>query len=324
VDERYHYIEGPKPELYELAKDPAEKRDLAAAETEVLWRMRSELARVPAGLTTPGAIDPAAAERLASLGYVGTVRARGSGPLPNPRDRVYLLGRIRDGLRLADQKRFDEAVATLRGVLRESPDMVDVWTKLGEVYRRMGRLDDSAGAYAEALRRSPAPSADMVLALAQAELARGRLDQAEAQARAVREGNLQTAGELLLAEIAIRRGHFAEALRVLDDVERRANEQKTGRVYRLQFLRGDALARLARVADAEAAYRREIAAFPSHLQAYANLAVLYFVQGRRPAVQTTLEDMARANPDPSAYDVAAKTWEALGDRKAATAWRNRK
>src|SRR5207244_12296932 len=47
VDERHHYIEGPRPELYDLVQDPGETRDLAAAQAEVAARMRSELARVP-------------------------------------------------------------------------------------------------------------------------------------------------------------------------------------------------------------------------------------------------------------------------------------
>jgi hypothetical protein len=41
-------------------------------------------------------------------------------------------------------------------------------------------------------------------------------------------------------------------------------------------------------------------------------------------VQAILEDMARANPGPAAHRIAARTWEAFGDRKAAAAWRQRK
>jgi tetratricopeptide (TPR) repeat protein len=234
--------------------------------------------------------------------------------------------------------------------------MVDVWTKLGDLYRQTGDADASARAYAEALRRCPVPSPDMVVSLGQAELARGRLDEAEAaarralgggparahdllarialargrveeaatEARAARDGNPQPSADLLLAEIAIRRGDAAGALRLLDEAERRATQLKMGRVYRLEFLRGDALARLGRPAEAEAAYRREIETFPDGLPAYANLAVLYFVQGKRDAVKATLDDMARANPGPMAYRLAAKTWDTFGDRKAAAAWRSRK
>ena len=356
VDERHHYIDGPRPELYDLVQDPGETHDLVAAQAAVAAAMRNELARVPAGLTNPGDVDPAAAERLATLGYVGTPRQRGSGALPNPRDNVHLLARFRDGLRLADQKRFDEAVTALRAIVAESPDMVEVWTKLGDVNRQAGNIEESARDYAEAIRRCPAPSADMVLSLAQAELARGRTDEAEAaarhaldgsparahellarvamargrlaeadeQARAARESHPQPSADLLLAEVALRRGDHAGALRLVDDTARRAAELKMEHVYGLDFLRGDALARLARPAEAEAAYRREIEAFPDHLQAYTNLAVVYFVQRKRPAVQSILEDMARANPGPPAYRLAAKTWEAFGDRKAAAAWRQRK
>jgi len=355
LDERYHYIEGPRPELYDLVEDPRETRDLAAAQAAVASRMRNELGRVAVGVTTPGDVDRAAAERLAALGYVGTPRER-SGALPNPRDNVHLLGRIRDGLRLADQRRFDEAVTTLRAIVAESPDTVEVWTRLGDVDRQAGNLDEAARAYAEAIRHCPAPSADMVLSLAQAELARGRLDEAEAaarsalggsparahdllarvalargrldeaeaQARAAREMNPQPSSALLLAEVTIRRGDHAGALRLLDEAARHAAALKMDHVYGLDFLRGDALARLARPGEAEAAYRREIAAFPDHLQAYANLAVLGFVQGKRAAVPAILEDMARANPGPPAYRLAAKTWEAFGDRKAAAAWRQRR
>jgi tetratricopeptide (TPR) repeat protein len=269
-------------------------------------------------------MDAARAVRLAALGYVGPPRGRARAPLPNPRDQVPLLARIRDGLRRADQKRYSEAVTTLRGVLAESPDMIDVWTQLADVYRRMGRLDDSAEAHAEALRRSPSPPADLVVSLGRAELARGRLEAAERHARAVNAGSHRTAGDLLLAEIALRRGDLAGALRILDEAERHAAASNGARVYRLEFLRGDALARLNRIAEAEAAYRREIERFPSDLQAYANLAVLQFLQGRRAAADATLEAMARANPGEAAHRLAATTWDTLGDRRAAAGWRARR
>ena len=355
LDERHHYIEGPRPELYDLVQDPAETHDLVAAQPEVASRMRADLGSRPVGITAPADVDPATAEKLAALGYVGTPRRRGSGPLPNPRDNVRLLARIGDGLRLADERRFAEAAAALRSIVSESPDMIEVWTKLGDVSLQAGDAQEAARAYREALRRCPAPSVDMVLSLGQAELARGglaeavaaarqaldasparahellgrvalargKLDEAEAEARAVQRSRPQPSSGLLLAEVRIRRGDPAGALRILDEAERQAAELEMGRVHRADFLRGDALARLDRPVEAEAAYRREIEAFPDHLQAYANLAVLQFVQGRRDAVRKTLEDMARNNPGPPAYRLAAKTWDAFGDGKAAAAWRRR-
>ena len=62
-----------------------------------------------------------------------------------------------------------------------------------------------------------------------------------------------------------------------------------------------AIARLERAGgysndEAEAAFRREIAAFPAHAQGYANLAVIRFIRGDRAGSEGLLADMVRANP----------------------------
>jgi choline-sulfatase len=355
LDERHHYIEGPRPELYDLEADPHETRDLAATEKAVIDTLHAELQKQPIGSSTPTDVDPAAAERLSALGYVGAPADRGAGPLPNPRDYIHVLGDFRAALRLADERRYAEAADALRALVTDSPGLVEVWTKLGELYRQLGLLDESVAAYAEALRHCPAPSADLVLMLGHAELARGRLDQAEAaasralpgsparahdllarvalargridvaaeEARRARETSSQPSAIVLQAEVAIRRGAYAEALTLLDEAQGLAAERNMGPVHRLEFMRADALARSGRPVEAEAAYGREVAAFPDDLQAYANLAVLRFLSGNRAAVASTLEDMVRANPGRAANRVAAKTLETLGDRAAAAAWSRR-
>ena len=102
VEGRWHYVFGPRPELYDLAKDPRETTDLAAREGGPRERLRAALGRVPAGPLAPSGVDPAVAERLATLGYLGTVRDRGpSSPLPNPREMLPQLRRMTEGFRLA-------------------------------------------------------------------------------------------------------------------------------------------------------------------------------------------------------------------------------
>ena len=83
------------------------------------------------------------------------------------------------------------------------------------------------------------------------------------------------------------------------------------KLYRLDFLRGDIYARMDRPADAEAAYRREIANFPENTQAYANLAIVYFIQGRSADVDRVLAEMVKANPHPGARALAARTRKEL-------------
>jgi tetratricopeptide (TPR) repeat protein len=192
--------------------------------------------------------------------------------------------------------------------------MVEAWLKLGEVRSRAGRHAAAADAFRQAVARCHPPAADMLLALGQAELAAGGLEEAEKAARAAEAGSPAHA-RVLRAEVLVRRGDHAGALRALDGTP--------PSVFKAEFVRADALARQGRAAEAEAAYRRHIAAFPKHLQSYANLAVLAFVQGRRGEVDAILEQMAGAAPGAEAYRVAEKTMAAFADRRAAAAWRRR-
>ena len=128
---------------------------------------------------------------------------------------------------------------------------------------------------------------------------------------------------VLAAEIRTRAGDPAGALARLDEADRLARAMRLDAVPGLEYQRADALARLGRAPEAEAAYRREIARFPRHLQAWANLGVLLHLQRRPAELDRLMGEMAAANPGPAARDVAAKTFDALGDRKRAAAWRKK-
>jgi Flp pilus assembly protein TadD len=95
-------------------------------------------------------------------------------------------------------------------------------------------------------------------------------------------------------------------------------------VRNLDFLRGDALARLGRHAEAEAAFEEEIRSFPRNSQAYTRLAIVYGLQRRAVKdVDRLLEAMVAANPTRETIELAAKTLESLGDVQGARAWRRR-
>jgi tetratricopeptide (TPR) repeat protein len=310
----------------------------------------------PATAAALGAIDPEEARKLAALGYVGTPRERGPGPLPNPRDEVKNLARIKAAFRLADERRLDEAVAALRSLLQENPKLQDAWSKLGEVLVESGRYDEAIEAYRSAIAHAERFSPDLALALgfaylekgdtaaaatharlaltthpreanellARAALEEGRVDAAAEHVRsALRQGDRQPATLLLLADVERTAGKLDQALRTVQEAEQRAAELGVGRLQGADYLRGDLLARLDRPEEAAAAYRREIAAFPRHLQAYANLAVILMIQGRSAEAHELLEQMARSNPHRGAFLLAAKTLEAFEDRQGAARWRQR-
>jgi choline-sulfatase len=359
IDGRYHYIEAPSPELYDLERDPGEARNLITIERRAASRLRQEMQAYPATAATIGGIgeiDPEEARKLAALGYVGTPRERGPGPLPNPRDEVKNLARIKTAFRFADERRLDEAIAASRSLLQENPKLLDVWSKLGEVLVESGRYDEAIEVYRSAITHTERFSPDLALALgfaylkkgdtaaaatharlalasnpreanellARVALAEGRFDAAEEHVRsALERGDRQPATLLLLADVERTAGKLDAALRRVQEAERRAAELGVGRLQGADYLRGDLLARLDRPEEAAAAYRREIAAFPQHLQAYANLAVILMIQGRSAEANELLEQMARENPHRGAFLLAAKTLEAFEDRQGAARWRQR-
>ena len=344
IDARFHYIDGPRPELYDLGHDAAETSDLAAGERRTAAAMRAELQRFPSALAPLQNVDGEEAAKLAALGYVGAAKMR-SGPLPNPRDEIGHIAEIKQAFALADRRRYDDAAAALRALLARNPRLADVWSKLGEILVESGRYDDAVDAYKSAMAQSEIFSPDLALGLGFASLKAGRAQDAvahaqlaareapreshellarawaeerrfadaEASARqAIAEGDRQPSSILLLAEVQRAEGKLDAALQTIGEAERRANDLEIRHLYGIDYLRGDVLARLDRPDDAVAAYRREIEFSPQHLQSYANLAVIYVIEGKRAEAERTLAMMTRENPHRGAQALAAKTRAAMG------------
>ncbi len=95
VAEGHKLIDGVEPELYALAEDPGELRDLAATQPERLARLRSRLDEVeegarPLGWSRSRDVEAEEGERLRALGYATGVAGGDpfSGDLPDPRERI--------------------------------------------------------------------------------------------------------------------------------------------------------------------------------------------------------------------------------------------
>lgn len=357
LDGRYHYIHGPRPELYDMVADPAEKHDLIGSQAAVAARLAAALKKFPTSSQAPAPVDEETLRRLAALGYVGGLRdTKQSEALPNPVDSLTHLARLQEAWRLSRVKQYPEAIAVLRAIVKDNPGMVDVWIKLGEVLAEAGLDADAAAAYRSALDLSPVFLPDIVVALGFVQLRLDQLDDAEKAARqalldvpskahellarvalarsnlavaeaeaaaAVEARNPQPAAVLVMAEVKLKAGQPEQALAVVDRAATYARELKLSSVYNLEFLRADALARLNRADEAEAAFRREIELFPSHAQAYASLAVIRFIRRDREGANRLLEEMARINPSSRTYLIAATTSEFFGDAAQTAAWRRR-
>lgn len=320
-DGRYHFIEGPSPEIYDLRQDPMETKNLFSPSFEPARSLKRQLDARAEKFTGPAPADREDLRKLASLGYLTfSGDPSGEGPLPNPVEHVRTLADAGKAFRLAAGGDRAGAIVALQKILQSNPRFFDARYKLGELLAKEGRLREAEKAFVEAIALSPGLASQIALDLAQVHLGLGKLFEAEAEARL----GLSAApgeGHEILARIAMARGDPARALEEID----RASEAAGGaHAPGVHLLRGEILARLGRHLEAAAAFREEIRRNPAHREAYARLAILYALEGRRVAeVRELLDSMHAHDPGRDAALLAARTLDSLGDEEGAAAWRRR-
>jgi arylsulfatase A-like enzyme/Flp pilus assembly protein TadD len=178
--ENYHFIDAPKPELYDLAKDPAETQNLFPQKKAVAEELRARLAglirQYSSGqeLAEKTGLDPALMERLKSLGYAGF--SGGSNPtisdraLPDPKDRIQTYELISDAIAESQHGTYADSTEKLNAALQTDPDSVPVHYLLGLNYYRMREYPEAAEQLQRVLQLSP----DYALAAFQLGLAYAR------------------------------------------------------------------------------------------------------------------------------------------------------
>jgi tetratricopeptide (TPR) repeat protein len=356
VGSDYQYIEAPKRELYDLKKDPEETNNVVSGERRIYAGMRDQLGSYGAHIDLPSRIDPEEAKKLAALNYLSLSAPATQGPLPDPKDGIGDITAMMAATRLMHDGRTDEAANAFEMILKRNPRLADAWSQLGETLETAGRLEEAAEAYRRAIELTPELAGDFGLRLGSALLKLDRLDEAERHARlgektnpggthlllsriALARKDYVRAGEeakisagdryshisalVLLAQISAQQEHASEAYALVQQVALEAQERKLGPVEALEFVRGDALARMQRYDEAIAAFKREIAAFPRDRQAYASLYLVYMLTNRPAEAHAVLEALAAANPNRRALRFAAFTAETVGDRAAAAEWHQR-
>ena len=357
-DDRYRLIRAPKDELYDLTQDPKELTSIAAERGQVAAAMRSALDGMIANakVTAPSAVSDEERRKLAALGYVGTQSGTAlqlpGDSLPDPKDRIGILRKYKRATDLAGARRYAEATALYRELLKEEPGMSDVWLQLADVYNRRGMTADAVAAFKEVVKRNPKDVAGLT-GVASGLLQLGKVDEARAHAELAAAGAPAVAYELL-ARIAVKsgdgqaareaarraqeadptlplpafiegvllngQGQFAAAVPRLEEA-RKAMAGRTVQVLDVNFYLGDSLARLERYAEAEPLFRAELAISPAHVRARAGLAMLYRATGREADAERAIAELLQAVPTHEGYDVAAQLWTMFGEPGRAAAVR---
>jgi arylsulfatase A-like enzyme/tetratricopeptide (TPR) repeat protein len=224
TDGDWKLVRGATSELFDLASDPSETQDRAAAEPERLARLESVLKAAvermaPGGDSArPVSISPEQEERLRSLGYAaggGGGGALDQPGLPDPRVNVGIYDRIQ-GLVQARGPAAAGALAALAQVAQADPGNPYAHFSLGTVAYRRGELALAAEAYTRTMELDPdRPGMRFQFGKLLREM--GRLAESEQQLRMASEqspGDVRTRASL--ADTLILEGRLDEANVILD------------------------------------------------------------------------------------------------------------
>jgi arylsulfatase A-like enzyme len=350
IDIDHQYIQAPKAELYDLAHDAAEKQNLIEPERRRAFAMRAAIMPLIQSSVTPAAVSPEEAKKLAALGYVGQT-VPGEGTLADPKDKIGTADDLRDAFSLYEKGSYAEALPVLRKLVAENDRMLDVWDILSRTLEHLGQVDEAIDAAKHALRISPSTT-HLALLISAMDLEGNHLDDAQKHAELATESEPGLAHDLL-ARVALARGDIPTAEReanlalqtrdrvfallTLARIELGRNNpagalaycergvaflatRKNSGVKDLYFVRGDALARMGRDAEAEQSFRKEIELFPRDPKAYKNLILLYATEGRTDEATKLVFQLIDKSPVPPSYVAISTTLKAIGDVQGARYW----
>jgi choline-sulfatase len=242
----FRYIAAPRPELYDLAADRDERRNLAPEQPALARRLARELDQLATagGRREPAPLpaDDELRDALASLGYLSGASGAGTDagrprrpertPRLDPKDGLPLLERYEAAKRLLAAENPTAARGELEALVRANPENVPFVTALGAVLLGAGEGERALAAYRRAVELNP--GADFAHAnLGKAFASLGRADEARRALGAALERNPRLARAwLALAELEQRRGH-ADGERKLLEQAVRAGTDSAGILTRL-------------------------------------------------------------------------------------------
>jgi tetratricopeptide (TPR) repeat protein len=287
-------------ELYDVAADPAETRNLAASTSGVVQQLTTALRKreKSAGTAPSGGVSPEAAERLRSLGYVsGATQSVPDADAPNPRD----------------------ALPALQALATRFPSGPVFQTTYAQALMESGKAATALERYRAAVARWP-NDALMFHDMAVAARAAGQIDEARrAEQAALALDSTSAAAMNGLGLVEVDAGRPAEAAAAFT---RAANADPSNASYWTNL--GNARRALGDVAGAESAYRRALDADATYADATNGLGVLLVQQRRAADAIPWFERALQRSPD--FYEARLNlgiAYQQIGDRaKAAAVYRD--
>ena len=289
----FRYIEAPRPELYDLEKDPGERVDLLLTEKSRAREMRRELLRLAEELGKDSApeaadVDTDTEARLRSLGYVSSSRPAPGHSVVDPKDKMAIWNELQVGIHEFGQRNYDLAGRILEKVLATEKDIPLAYETLGALYMQVGRLAEAEALYREALARGM-EDADFHMNLGLLHYRRRESREAEKELRVALELDPQSVAT---------RVHLGNALRASGQLEEAISQYRKALALSPRYLYafdglGIAYSKLGRQEEALSSFREVVRLDPEGAQGHFNLAVQLEQMGRTTEALESYRELLR-------------------------------
>ena len=287
IHEGHKYVDLPIAELYDLARDPGEKKNIVREDRRMTTKIRALMAHsAPApDMTVERNISEDEAQKLMSLGYLtGTPAAKKSyTAADDPKNLVTFFQRMNKAVTLYQENRWNDALDVAQKLLKERPEMSMARDLVAFMLQQTEHTDQ-----AERFLRD--------------EIARGEADEA-----------MKKRLGLILSE----RGDAAEAVQILSQFAS-SKDPDTLNAY------GIALADMGRYPEAIQQFRQALQVDHTNATAFQNMGVVALRTNDIPAAQQYLSRALELNSKmPLALNTLGVVYARQNDfPRAMDAWRN--
>lgn len=266
ITNRWKYISSTNPELYDLANDPAENRNLINEFPQLVKQMRETLSvmydEMKPGVARSVTLNNEARRKLESLGYISGGSQTGSNEfltpnLRDPKDMLNVYIAVHEGNKDLQSGETEKAIAIFQQAAKASPESISIQFILGFAYQQAGHHQEAIRTFQIATRIDPEYTAPLSM-MAKSYESLGQLEEAVK--------------------------HYRVSLAIND-------EDTTVYVSLAQLLR-----KMGKLDEALTTLRRSIEIKPDNCSALNELAILYKQQGNQTKAINVLERVLRIDP----------------------------
>lgn len=321
VEGDHHFIQGPDPELYDLATDPGETQNILRAQRQVARSLDDRLAGYAGELAAPGDVDEATRRELEALGYLTRAAPQEEGTAEegariDPKSRIGELAdlwRAREALRKGD---LETVLTATDAALAANPEMADAWELRGLAFEGLKRPEAALTALTRAMDIAGATGYTL-LAASRVQLGLGRVEEALIGAhRAIDSGAIDSSEVREMAVELAEMGRWQDALALYGRYAEDPEPDSRATWARI-------LSEAGRQQEAAEVLTGILTAHPDQARAYLVLGLVRLRQGKAAEALAASERAIELAPE------AAGAWSNQGaalyllDRRAeaVTAWR---